>query len=81
MGNEFFDAGEFEFDLEKSKFIKNIDYLNSIIKDWTNVQLINLDVDNLTINDYNILLTSKSFYDNFKSKYVLIFQTDSIIRR
>ena len=60
---------------------KNIDYLNSIIKDWTNVQLINLDVDNLTINDYNILLTSKSFYDNFKSKYVLIFQTDSIIRR
>jgi hypothetical protein len=58
---------------------KNIDYINSIIKDWSNVQLVNLNVDNLTINDYNILLTSKSFYYNFKSKYVLIFQTDSII--
>jgi len=60
---------------------KNIDYLNDIIKDWKNVQLVNLNVDNLTINDYNVLLTSKSFYDHFKSEYVLIFQTDSIIRR
>ena len=60
---------------------KNIDYINSIIKDWSNVQLVNLNVDNLTINDYNILLTSKSFYYNYKSKYDLIFQTDSIIRR
>ena len=60
---------------------KNIEYLNEIVKDWKNVQLVNLNVDNLTINDYNILLTSKSFYDHFKSEYVLIFQTDSIIRR
>ncbi len=30
MGNEFFDAGEFEFELEKSKFIKNMDYLKSM---------------------------------------------------
>ena len=45
MGNEFFDAGEFEFDLEKSKFIKNIDYLKSMsaeeqtfYKKWVEVQ-------------------------------------------
>jgi len=45
MGNEFFDAGEFEFDLEKSKFIKNIDYLKSMTaeeqtfyKKWVEVQ-------------------------------------------
>lgn len=30
MSNEFFDAGEFEFELEKRKFIKNIDYLKSM---------------------------------------------------
>jgi hypothetical protein len=45
MGNEFFDAGEFEFDLEKSKFVKNIDYLKSMTaeeqtfyKKWVEVQ-------------------------------------------
>ena len=45
MGNEFFDAGEFDFDLEKSKFIKNIDYLKSMsaeeqtfYKKWVEVQ-------------------------------------------
>ena len=45
MGNEFFDAGEFEFELEKSKFIKNIDYLKSmsaeeqtLYKKWIEVQ-------------------------------------------
>ena len=45
MGNEFFDAGEFEFDLEKSKFIKNIDYLKTMTaeeqtfyKKWVEVQ-------------------------------------------
>ena len=45
MGNEFFDAGEFEFDLEKSKFIKNNDYLKSMsaeeqtfYKKWVEVQ-------------------------------------------
>ena len=45
MGNEFFDAGEFEFELEKSKFIKNIDYLKSMsaeeqtfYKKWVEVQ-------------------------------------------
>ena len=30
MSNEFFDAGEFDFELEKRKFIKNIDYLKSM---------------------------------------------------
>jgi hypothetical protein len=45
MGNEFFDAGEFDFDLEKSKFIKNMDYLKSMsaeeqtfYKKWLEVQ-------------------------------------------
>uniref|UniRef100_A0A6C0L930 DUF5672 domain-containing protein n=1 Tax=viral metagenome TaxID=1070528 RepID=A0A6C0L930_9ZZZZ len=39
----------------------------------------NLNVDNLTIADYNDLLTSKEFYDNIPSEIFLIFQTDSVI--
>ena len=39
----------------------------------------NLKVDNLTIADYNDLLTSKEFYDNIPSEIFLIFQTDSVI--
>ena len=45
MGNEFFDTGEFDFELEKSKFIKNMDYLKSMsaeeqtfYKKWLEVQ-------------------------------------------
>jgi hypothetical protein len=39
----------------------------------------NLNVDNLSISDYNVLLTSKEFYDNIPSEIFLIFQTDSVI--
>lgn len=39
----------------------------------------NLNVDNLTISDYNDLLTTKEFYDNIPSEIFLIFQTDSVI--
>jgi hypothetical protein len=39
----------------------------------------NLNVDNLTIADYNDLLTTKDFYDNIPSEIFLIFQTDSVI--
>jgi hypothetical protein len=39
----------------------------------------NLNVDNLSISDYNVLLTSKEFYDNIPTEIFLIFQTDSVI--
>uniref|UniRef100_A0A6C0JK99 DUF5672 domain-containing protein n=1 Tax=viral metagenome TaxID=1070528 RepID=A0A6C0JK99_9ZZZZ len=39
----------------------------------------NLNVDNLTISEYNDLLTSKEFYDNVPTEIFLIFQTDSVI--
>jgi hypothetical protein len=39
----------------------------------------NLNVDNLSISDYNVLLTSKEFYDNIPSEIFIIFQTDSVI--
>ena len=43
------------------------------------IQMHNLNVDNLSLEDYNKLLTSKHFYDYIPSEHFLIFQTDSII--
>ena len=44
------------------------------------IRLINLNVDNLTINAYNNLLKyNKSFYNCIPTETFLIFQTDSII--
>lgn len=47
-------------------------------KNLSNIELINLEVDNLTIQGYNRLLTSKSFWESIRSENCLIFQTDSI---
>ena len=63
---------------------KNIDYLNNIIQHKLlhfkeRITLINLNVDNLTIPDYNNLLTNKSFYDYIPTETFLIFQTDTMI--
>jgi len=65
---------------------KNINYINDIlnnsdilINNKKRITLKNLNVDNLTIKDYNNLLVSKEFYNNIPTEVFLIFQTDSII--
>jgi len=64
---------------------KNLKFIIDIINDkltkhMHRIKLINLNVDNLTINDYNNLLKyDKSFYDCIPTEIFLIFQTDSII--
>ena len=63
---------------------KNKDFvLNIIDTDLSNykdrITAKNLNVDNLTISEYNDLLTSKDFYENIPSEIFLIFQTDSVI--
>jgi len=57
----------------------NKQLINTITHNWTGVQKYTLNKDNLTISEYNHLLSSKSFYDMFQSEFVLIFQTDSLI--
>jgi len=42
------------------------------------ISLWNLGVDNLTIQGYSALLTSRLFWESVRSERVLIFQTDSI---
>jgi len=63
---------------------KNKDYIENIInnnlsKYKNRITLINLNVDNLTLEDYNHLLVSLDFYEKIPTEIFLIFQTDSII--
>jgi len=39
----------------------------------------NLDKENLTINDYNLLLTSIDFWSSLPYENILIFQTDTVL--
>jgi len=60
---------------------KNLDYIKSYTGSWSGVNYMPLGKDNLTIKQYSHLLTSASFYQNFSSQHILIFQTDTYIRR
>ena len=42
-------------------------------------KMISLNIDNLTINDYNKLLYSQFFYEHIDTDYFLMFQTDTLI--
>jgi hypothetical protein len=59
---------------------KNLDYIkkhfDNLIKS-NKIILTNLNVETLTINDYNLLLTSSDFWNKINKENILIFQTDS----
>jgi hypothetical protein len=62
----------------------NIDYINDIINtklsnQSNRIKLINLNVNNLSIHDYNTLLYNPQFYSNIPTEIFLIFQTDTMI--
>jgi hypothetical protein len=40
-----------------------------------------MNSDNLTLHDYNLLLTSKDFWHQIDSEKIVIFQTDVLLRR
>lgn len=60
---------------------KNEQYIKNELNDWTNVNYLKLDIDNLTIKQYNNLLTNPSFWNLFNTEFILLFQTDTFIRR
>jgi len=63
---------------QNEDFIKNI--INTELYNHKNrIKLINLNVDNLSIHDYNTLLYDKTFYNNIPTEIFLIFQTDTMI--
>ena len=57
----------------------NAIFVKRILKDIPNVIFTNLNVTNLSIKDYNNLLTSVSFYEQILSRKFLLFQTDSCL--
>lgn len=63
---------------------KNENFVNNIIQKISPeyraiIKTITLPIQNLTIPEYNRLLTSKKFYDQIPTEIFLIFQTDSMI--
>jgi hypothetical protein len=60
--------------LDNKMFVEEI--INKLNID---IQVIPICKENLTIKDYNYLLTNKKFYEVISTDLVLIFQTDSLI--
>jgi hypothetical protein len=60
---------------------ENVDFVKALTQDWHGVQYKNIGKANLALCDYNRMMTSHSFWDQFLSNHVLIFQTDTCIRR
>jgi hypothetical protein len=59
----------------------NLDFINNIINkfDKNRIQLINLNVNNLSIIEYSKLFYNKWFYDNIPTETFLVFQVDTLI--
>ena len=56
-------------------------FVKEIVSGWGDVRLTNLKRKNLTKEDYSLLLTSPEFWLGIESEHILLFQTDSILRR
>jgi hypothetical protein len=59
-------------------FVKKI-ISEDLKKHTARIVLYNLNVDNLTLGDYNNLLVDPLFYNNIPTETFLIFQTDTVI--
>jgi hypothetical protein len=59
---------------------KNKEFVKNFTKDW-NIQLENLEVDDLSGILYNNMLKTTKFWNTIPTENVLIFQTDTILRR
>jgi hypothetical protein len=60
---------------------KNDKFVKNITKNMGEVYLINLNVNNLTTNEYSSLLTSENFYKLIHCNNILIFQMDTLLRK
>ncbi|UCB46432.1 MAG: hypothetical protein JSV25_03130 [Spirochaetota bacterium] len=60
---------------------ENEQFVKQIVHGWGDVVLTNLIKNKYTKEDYSKLLTSKGFWKDIGSEHILIFQTDSILRK
>jgi hypothetical protein len=62
---------------------ENEDFVKEKCKEYDNIYFENLNVSNLTINDYSNLLSESNFYLHIKEKYncshILLFQVDTLL--
>jgi hypothetical protein len=59
------------------EYVENI--VNNLQQYKDRITIKSLNKDNLSLGDYNSILTSKEFYNNIPSEMFLVFQTDSMI--
>jgi predicted protein tyrosine phosphatase len=58
----------------------NYSYIKNICKNISEkINIINLDINNINIDEYSKLLTSKYFWDLFTGNHILIHKEDSLI--
>lgn len=60
---------------------KNKEFVEEFTQNWNNVQLENLKIDDLSGILYNNMLKTTKFWESIPTENVLIFQTDTILRR
>jgi len=60
---------------------KNEQFVKHFTQNWNNVQLENLEIDDLSGILYNDMLKTTKFWETIPTENVLIFQTDTILRR
>tara|TARA_Y100000389_G_C17452396_1_gene515752 strand:- start:1354 stop:2181 length:828 start_codon:yes stop_codon:yes gene_type:complete len=60
----------------------NYDFYNNFKKECNlDIKIIKLDINNLTREEYSIMLLESTFYDHFLGKHLLFYQEDSLIFR
>lgn len=62
--------------------IDNDNYVKTHLQGWKNVKYINLHVSNLSVNDYNHIMTNVNFWEKLKTLnciHSLIFQCDTVL--
>jgi len=64
--------------IENKEYILDILIRNKIDKK-RDIKMVDMCVNNLTKNDYNILFFSNTFYDKIETETFLVFQTDTLI--
>jgi hypothetical protein len=60
----------------------NKTYIETNYSKWENIQLINTNDDNLTRQEYSVMLKTPTFWENFRNwSHILIYQTDALLLR
>jgi hypothetical protein len=68
-----------KFQLQIFHGLNNIKLIEDIKNIIINVKCFNLNIDNLSINDYSKIIKSENFWNIVEGEHILIFQTDTFI--